>query len=82
MSLLKKIKLSHDWRAHPWILSRWWPEQFPESRILQPHGRPGQATFSRNKKKLVTNDTKNLLERSAQPVCHTIVTWQLSRFSL
>jgi hypothetical protein len=36
VSLLKKIKLSGDWRAHAWILSHCWPEQFSESRILQP----------------------------------------------
>jgi hypothetical protein len=24
--LLKKIKLSGDWRAHAWILSHCWPE--------------------------------------------------------
>ncbi len=35
VSLLKKINLSSgDWRAHGWILSRCWPEQFSESRIL------------------------------------------------
>jgi hypothetical protein len=26
VSLLKKIKLSDDWRTHTWILSRCWPE--------------------------------------------------------
>jgi len=31
VSLLKKIKLSDDWRAHAWILSHCWPEQFSES---------------------------------------------------
>ncbi len=36
MSLLKKIKLSDDWRAHAWILSHCWPEQLSESRLLQP----------------------------------------------
>jgi hypothetical protein len=36
VSLLKKIKLSNDWRAHAWILSQRWPEQFSDSRILQP----------------------------------------------
>lgn len=36
VSLFKKIKLSDDWRAHAWILSHCWPEQFSESRILQP----------------------------------------------
>jgi hypothetical protein len=34
VSLLKKIKLADDWRAHVWLLSHSWPEQFPESRIL------------------------------------------------
>jgi hypothetical protein len=36
VSLLKKIKLSDDWRAHAWILSHCWPEEFSERRILQP----------------------------------------------
>jgi hypothetical protein len=36
VSLLKKIKLSDEWRAHAWILSHCWPEQFSESQILQP----------------------------------------------
>jgi len=36
VSLLQKIKLSDDWRAYAWILSHCWPEQFSESRILQP----------------------------------------------
>jgi hypothetical protein len=36
VSLLKKIKLFDDWRDHAWILSHCWPEQFSESRILQP----------------------------------------------
>ena len=34
--LLKKISLSNDWRAHAWLLSHCWPEEFSESRILQP----------------------------------------------
>jgi hypothetical protein len=36
VSLLKEIKLSDDGRAHAWILSHYWPEQFSESQILQP----------------------------------------------
>jgi hypothetical protein len=36
VSLLKKISLSNDWRAHAWLLSHCWPEEFSESRILQP----------------------------------------------
>jgi hypothetical protein len=36
VSLLKEIKLSDDWRVHAWILSHCWPEQFSESRIVQP----------------------------------------------
>jgi hypothetical protein len=36
VSLLKEIKLFDDWRVHAWILSHCWPEQFSESRILQP----------------------------------------------
>ena len=39
----------------------------------------------RNERELTTKhtkDTKNLLERCGATVCHTIVTWQLSRFSL
>jgi hypothetical protein len=35
VSLLKKITLSNDWRAHAWLLSHCWPEEFSESRILQ-----------------------------------------------
>jgi hypothetical protein len=35
-ALIQKIKLSDDWRTHVWILSHCWPEQFSESRILQP----------------------------------------------
>ena len=36
VSLLKKISLSNDWCAHAWLLSHCWPEEFSESRILQP----------------------------------------------
>jgi hypothetical protein len=36
VSLLEKITLSNDWRAHAWLLSHCWPEEFSESRILQP----------------------------------------------
>ena len=36
VSLLEKIMLSNDWRAHAWLLSHCWPEEFSESRILQP----------------------------------------------
>jgi hypothetical protein len=36
VSLLRKISLSNDWRAHAWLLSHCWPEEFSESRILQP----------------------------------------------
>lgn len=36
VSLLAKIALSNDWRAHAWLLSHCWPEEFSESRILQP----------------------------------------------
>jgi hypothetical protein len=36
VSLLKKISLSNDWRAHAWLLSHCWPEEFSESRTLQP----------------------------------------------
>jgi hypothetical protein len=36
VSLLKKIALSNDWRAYAWLLSHCWPEEFSESRILQP----------------------------------------------
>ncbi len=36
VSLLRKIALSNDWRAHAWLLSHCWPEEFSESRILQP----------------------------------------------
>ena len=36
VSLVKKITLSNDWRAHAWLLSHCWPEEFSESRILQP----------------------------------------------
>jgi hypothetical protein len=36
VSLLEKITLSNDWRAHAWLLSHCWPDEFSESRILQP----------------------------------------------
>ena len=36
VSLLKKISLSNDWCAHACLLSHCWPEEFSESRILQP----------------------------------------------
>jgi len=36
VSLLRKIALLNDWRAHAWLLSHCWPEEFSESRILQP----------------------------------------------
>jgi hypothetical protein len=36
VSLLKKISLSNDWRAHAWLLSHCWPEEFSQIRILQP----------------------------------------------
>jgi hypothetical protein len=36
VSLLKKIKVSDDWRAHAWFLSYCWRKHFSESRILQP----------------------------------------------
>jgi hypothetical protein len=36
VSLFRKITLSNDWRAHAWLLSHCWPEEFSESRILQP----------------------------------------------
>ena len=36
MSLLKKIKLSDDWRASCLDFEHCWLEQFSESRILQP----------------------------------------------
>jgi hypothetical protein len=43
VSLLEKITLSNDWRAHAWLLSHCWPEEFSESRILQPGRRPTRA---------------------------------------
>ena len=36
VSLLKRISLSNDWRAQAWLLSHCWPEEFSESRILEP----------------------------------------------
>ena len=36
VSLLRKIALLNDWRAHAWLLSHCWPEEFSESGSLQP----------------------------------------------
>jgi hypothetical protein len=36
VSLLRKIALLNDWRAHAGLLSHCWPEEFSESGSLQP----------------------------------------------
>jgi hypothetical protein len=43
-TLIEKIRLSNDWRAHAWLLSHCWPQEFSESRILTgaPDGKPKQ----------------------------------------
>jgi hypothetical protein len=44
---LKKTKLSCDWRADAQILSHCWPEQFPESHMLQ-QGQPTEPSLQIN----------------------------------
>jgi hypothetical protein len=31
--LVRKIKASDDWRAHSWLLSHCWPQEFSEARV-------------------------------------------------